>query len=396
MSGDDPREDLDALLGKMKSASSPFRETLQELHRSLRDEMGGRVADYIPELAKADPSRFGISVVTCDGLSFRVGDWEALFSIQSISKPFVFGMALEDHGREEVLAKVNVEPTGEAFNAIVLDEGTNRPFNPMVNSGAIATADLIEGADYPDRVGRLLAMFGRYFGRDAYVDNSTFFSERLTGHRNRAIAYLMLNFGMIRDRVPETLELYFQQCSVLVNSHDLAVMGATLANGGVNPHDGRPRAGRALRQGPARDHALVRDVRLRRGVGLPRGAAGQERGLGRDRRGDPGRGRDRHLLPSPGRQGQQRPRGGRLPRVVRAVRPARLRGRIYRPPPRGRASAPPPRHLIGAGATLPRARHRTCFAPWGRGRPPHGKGRGPHAPGGRPWGAGRGLGDRLR
>jgi len=134
-----------------------------------------------------------------------------------------------------VLSKVGVEPTGEAFNAIVLDEISNRPFNPMVNAGAIATADLIKGKDFPERVSRLLAMLGRYCGRDVYIDQSVFMSERLTGHRNRAISHLMLNFGMIGERIDESLELYFQQCSALVNCRDLAVMGATLAAGGVNP-----------------------------------------------------------------------------------------------------------------------------------------------------------------
>jgi glutaminase len=222
----------------MKSATAPFRETLAGLHRKYRDEGSGTVATYIPELAAADPSWFGICMVTTDGLVFEVGDSQHLFSIQSISKPFVLGQALEDHGREYVLSKINVEPTGEAFNSIVLDESTNRPFNPMVNAGAIATADLIEGNDYSDRVKRMVALFGRYAGRDVYIDNATFMSERTTGHRNRAIGHLMLNFGMVQDRVDETLELYFQQCSILVSCRDLAVMGATLANGGVNPMTG--------------------------------------------------------------------------------------------------------------------------------------------------------------
>src|SRR6185436_11430800 len=127
---------------------------------------------------------------------------------------------------------------GEAFNSIVLDEQTNRPFNPLVNAGAIATADLVAGKDFSERIRRMLAMFARYFGRTMYVDNSVFMSERATGHRNRAIGHLMLNFGMIQDRVEETLELYFQQCSLLVNCHDLATLGATLANRGVNPVTG--------------------------------------------------------------------------------------------------------------------------------------------------------------
>jgi glutaminase len=229
---------LDSLVTKLKSAAAPLRETLQELHAQFKNDREGTVANYIPELAKANPDAFGISVMSVDGQVVEVGDYQQLFSLQSISKPFMFGMALEDHGREHVLNKVNVEPTGEAFNSIVLDEQTNRPFNPLVNAGAIATADLIEGQDFPDRIARMLAMFARYFGRTVYIDNSIFMSERVTGHRNRAIGHLMLNFGMIQDRVEETLELYFQQCSLLVNCHDLAVLGATLANGGVNPVTG--------------------------------------------------------------------------------------------------------------------------------------------------------------
>ena len=230
--------DVDFLVNRMKSAAAPLRGTLSELHAQFKDVCDGAVADYIPELAKADPEWFGISIVTADGQSFDVGDFKQLFSIQSVSKPFVFGLALEDHDRDAVLDRVGVEPTGEAFNAIVLDENSNRPFNPMVNAGAIATADLIGGKDYPERVTRMLAMFCRFTGRDVYVDNSVFMSERATGHRNRAIVHLMRNFGMVGEHFEESLELYFQQCSVLVTCHDLAVMGATLANGGVNPVTG--------------------------------------------------------------------------------------------------------------------------------------------------------------
>ncbi|MBX3414882.1 MAG: glutaminase A [Pirellulales bacterium] len=230
--------ELDALLNKMKSAAAPLRGVLRDLHEKYLPVRDGKVADYIPELAKADPGWFGISIVTREGQIFEVGNHQQMFTIQSISKPFVFGLALEDHGRDGVVAKVGVEPTGEAFNAIVLDEVSNRPFNPMVNSGAIATADLVQGKDFPERVARMIGMFGRYCGRQVYVDNTVFMSERTTGHRNRAIGHLMLNFGMVGDRIDDLLELYFQQCSLLVNCHDLAVMGATLANGGVNPLTG--------------------------------------------------------------------------------------------------------------------------------------------------------------
>lgn len=240
---------LDALVGRMKAAASPLREALLDVHRTYAGVADGQVASYIPELARADPAWFGISLVTVDGQIVDVGDHQQPFTIQSVSKPLVFGLALEDRGRDAVLAKVGVEPTGEAFNSIELDEVSNRPYNPMVNAGAIATADLVAGKDLPERVNRMLAMFGRYVGHPVHLDNGVYMSERLTGHRNRAIAHLMLNFGMIGDRVDDTLDLYFQQCSVLVTAHDLAMIGATLANGGVNPLTGA----RALEKRYVRD-----------------------------------------------------------------------------------------------------------------------------------------------
>jgi glutaminase len=230
---------LDALLTRMKSAAAPMNQILRDLHQQFAPISDGAVADYIPELAVADPAWFGISVITTDGRVFETGDHGQLFTIQSVSKPFVFGQALEDHGREVVSTKVGVEPTGESFNSIVLDEVSNRPFNPMVNAGAIAMADLLAGKDHPERVNRMADLFARYCGRTVYVDNGVFMSERATGHRNRAISWLMRNFDMVSDRIEESLELYFQQCSFMVNCHDLAVMGATLANGGVNPVTGQ-------------------------------------------------------------------------------------------------------------------------------------------------------------
>lgn len=242
--------DLQSLANSITAVTSPFRNYLSDLHAQYRDLNEGAVADYIPELALAKPEWFGICVVTTSGQVFEVGDCEQLFTIQSISKAFVFGLALEDHGREYVNSKVSVEPTGEAFNSIVLDEDTNRPYNPMVNAGAIATADLIKGANGTERLKRLLAMFKRYTGRDHDVNVPVFLSEKATGYRNRAMAYLMLNFGMVSDKIDETLDLYFQQCSIMVNARDLAMLSATLANGGVNPVTGE----RAL------DERYVQDV----------------------------------------------------------------------------------------------------------------------------------------
>jgi glutaminase len=226
---------LKSLASTITSVTSPFRNYLTDLYHQYQPLTEGKIADYIPELALASPEWFGICTVTTDGQIFEVGDCDRLFTIQSISKAFIFGLALEDHGREVVNQKVSVEPTGEAFNAIILDELTNRPYNPMVNAGAIATTDLIKGKNGTERLKRVLDMFKRYTGRDHDINLPVFLSEKETGNRNRAIAYLMLNFGMIEDNIEETLDLYFQQCSILVNAKDLALLAATLANGGVNP-----------------------------------------------------------------------------------------------------------------------------------------------------------------
>jgi glutaminase len=217
----------------------PFQAFLDHLYLKYQSLNEGKLASYIPELAKVNPDWFSICAVTVDGRVFEVGNADQLFTLQSISKVFVYGMALEEHGREKVLAKVGVEPTGDPFNSIIrLDEYSKRPDNPMVNAGAIATTSLIKGTDPTDRLNRMLAMFRRYIGHDVYIDMSVFISERSTGHRNRAIAHLMRHFDMIDEKIDEALDLYFQQCSLMVNCRDLAVMAATLANKGVNPITG--------------------------------------------------------------------------------------------------------------------------------------------------------------
>ncbi|MGF1494906.1 MAG: glutaminase A [Microcoleaceae cyanobacterium] len=231
-------QNLQSLASSIQAVASPFRTYLNDLHEKYQVVQDGAVADYIPELTLADPNWFGISAITMDGQVFEVGKCEQTFTIQSISKAFVYGLALEEHGREYVSSKVSVEPTGEAFNSIVLDEKTNRPYNPMVNAGAIATTDLIRGKGSTDRLKKILTMFQRYTGREHEINVPIFLSEKSTGHRNRAMAYLMLNFGMVTDKIEETLDLYFQQCSILVNGRDLAMIAATLANGGVNPVTG--------------------------------------------------------------------------------------------------------------------------------------------------------------
>ncbi len=216
----------------------PIVDYLEQLRAEYQHLDEGRIADYIPELGKADPGWFGICLVTADGHVYEAGDASHPFTIQSVSKPFVLGMALEDRGREEVLARIGVEPSGNPFNAIVVDEASNRPFNPMVNSGAIVATGLITGVDVPNRRARVQDAFARYIGHDIVIDDAVFESERVTGDRNRAIGYLMRGFGMLEGDCEETLDLYFRQCSLLVTCRDIATMAATLANRGVNPVTG--------------------------------------------------------------------------------------------------------------------------------------------------------------
>jgi glutaminase len=188
---------------------SPILSCLRQMHEKHRANFDGRVATYIPELARVNPQLFGIALVTADGQVYELGDSRHLFTIQSISKPFVYGLALQQLG---------VEPSSEAFNSIVFDERRNRPFNPMVNAGAIATTALIHGERHDRRLSCILKMFGRFAGQPVEIDRAVFASEKTTGHRNRAIAYLERNAGMIDERIDEHLDLYFEQCSALVNA----------------------------------------------------------------------------------------------------------------------------------------------------------------------------------
>ena len=134
---------------------SPVIDYLNRLHETCATATGGEVATYIPDLAKANPDWFGICLVTATGSVYAVGDTDVPFTIQSISKPFVYGLALEDRGRSAVLEKVGTEPTGDAFNSISLEPGTGRPRNPMINAGAIATAGLVEGRTPETQLRRL-------------------------------------------------------------------------------------------------------------------------------------------------------------------------------------------------------------------------------------------------
>jgi len=224
-------------LGEKAGGGNALSDFLAQTHAELALDDSGAVADYIPELLKADPRHFGIALATTDGHLYEIGDAAVPFTIQSISKAFVFSLALEIFGPDRVATVIGVEPSGDAFNSIRLS-ADNRPFNPMVNSGAIACSALIHEAHGQKAADYIRHMLGRFAGRDLDVDESVFKSERLTGDRNRAISYLLRNYGIIKGDVSEVLDVYFRQCSVLVTARDLALMAATLANGGINPSTG--------------------------------------------------------------------------------------------------------------------------------------------------------------
>src|SRR5271170_3064592 len=188
-------------------AQSPLRRFLVRCHADIQNDNSGAVADYIPELKKANSAHFGVSLATIDGHVYEVGDSGVPFTIQSISKAFVFALALELLGADRVEAVIGVEPSGDAFNSIRL-RNDNRPFNPMVNSGAIACSGLIHEVEGKNAAEYIRDALGRFAGRDLGVDESVFASERLTGDRNRAIAYLLRNYGIIKGDVGIVLDVY--------------------------------------------------------------------------------------------------------------------------------------------------------------------------------------------
>src|SRR5436190_5391171 len=219
------------------SSQPPLLRFLERCRKDFANEEEGSVADYIPEPCKADPAHFGISLATLDGHVYEVGDTKIPFTIQSMSKPFVFALALDTLGAAKVESAIGVEPSGDPFNSIRLN-ADNHPFNPMVNAGAIACSGLIHEAKGDDAFEYIRWALGRFAGRELDIDEAVFASESATGDRNRAIGYLLRNSAVITDDVGKVLEVYFRQCSVLVTARDIAVMAATLANRGTNPVTG--------------------------------------------------------------------------------------------------------------------------------------------------------------
>jgi glutaminase len=219
------------------SSKPPLLRFLNACHAEFVTDSSGALANYIPELGKADPAHFGISLATLDGHVYEVGDTKVPFTIQSISKPFVFALALDTLGAARVESAIGVEPSGDPFNSIRLN-AENHPFNPMVNAGAIACSGLIREAKGDDAFEYIRQALGRFAGRKLDVDDAVYASESATGDRNRAIGYLLRTNEVITEKVPSVLDVYFRQCAVLVTARDIAVMAATLANRGINPITG--------------------------------------------------------------------------------------------------------------------------------------------------------------
>jgi glutaminase len=245
---------------------------LDALRRRVLSEDEGTVNDSIPQLADADPGLCGIALALPDGSVRSSAQADVPFSVQSAVKPFLFALALLDTGGD-ALDRIGIEPTGEAFDAIKLESGTGRPPNPMVNAGALLTAALVDGDDVDARNERILRGLSAFAGRSLEVDEDVACNEHLLGDRNHALAHLMRSEGTLQVSADDAVIVYARACAVLVDAEALAVMGATLAYGGVNPSTGE----RVVPARVARDVVSVMATcgvydgsgRWMRGIGIP-------------------------------------------------------------------------------------------------------------------------------
>lgn len=214
-------------------------DLLHEAHRLFLKEASGAVADYIPALADVDPELFGLSLIDVSGQQHEAGDALHLFSLQSISKMFVFALAIQEHGHARVREIVGVNNTGLPFNSVMaLELNNGHPMNPMVNAGAIATTALIPGDDDDERWRHISDGLSAFAGRTLELDDDVYRSETMNNERNQALGHLLRSYGRLGRDSESVVDLYTRQCALSVTAHDLAVMGATLAGGGVNPITG--------------------------------------------------------------------------------------------------------------------------------------------------------------
>jgi glutaminase len=215
------------------------KATVNEAYDKFKSEKGGKNADYIPALAKVDSKLFGIAVISTDNQVYSVGDVNYSFSIQSISKVFTLALAMEELGADAVFQKIGSEATGRPFNSVnaVVDMPTHTG-NPLVNAGAIATASLISGTE-DQKWNKVLDFYSKAAGEKLTLLNDIYKSEAATNQGNQALAALLRKYDRIYADPPQSVDVYTKQCSVGVNAKELAMMGATLANNGVNPATGQ-------------------------------------------------------------------------------------------------------------------------------------------------------------
>lgn len=214
-------------------------ELVHEARRRHIDDRSGVVADYIPVLGAADPDLFGIAVVDVNGGVHDAGDALHPFSIQSISKMLVYALAIQEHGHERVRDIVGVNNTGLSFNSVMaLELNGGHPMNPMVNAGAIATTALMSGSTPAEKWSRIHRGLSAFAGRELALDDEVYRSESVTNQRNEALGSLLSSYGRLEGDSDAIVDVYTRQCALNVTAHDLAVMGATLADGGVNPVTG--------------------------------------------------------------------------------------------------------------------------------------------------------------
>lgn len=221
------------------AATADVRRILDDTWAEVVEDTGGENSDVYPALAAADPEQFGLCVVATDGRVFDCGDADAGFALMSVAKPFTFALVCADLGPERARAELGVNATGQPFNAVdpVLAARGGRT-NPMVNAGAIATCSRLPGADVEEQWTQLLTGLSSFAGRDLALDDDLYENVSATNFRNRQIAGALELQGALATSPDDALELYTRQSSLLVTAHDLAVMGATLADGGKNPVTG--------------------------------------------------------------------------------------------------------------------------------------------------------------
>jgi len=223
-----------------RSPVAPREEVLKaavnDAYQKFKSDGSGKNADYIPYLAHVDSKLFGIAVVTTDNKSYTLGDLDYAFSIQSISKVFTLALAMEELGVDKVFERVGNEPTGRAFNSVqaVVDMPSHTG-NALVNAGAIATTSLISGRNAEEKWNKILGFYGAAAGEKLTLIDEVYKSEAATNQGNRALAALLLKYDRIYGEPLEAVDIYTKQCSVGVNVKQLARMGATLANNGINP-----------------------------------------------------------------------------------------------------------------------------------------------------------------